>query len=71
MPTDSSPPQVTHCALDIICETAMGRSLGAQQCSDSQYVKAIYEASDLVNKRQTSPWVWDDLVYALSPGGAK
>ena len=30
--------QVTHCALDIICETAMGRSAGAQQCSDSKYV---------------------------------
>ena len=41
-------PLVTHCALDIICETAMGRAVGAQDNSDSDYVRAIYAASEYV-----------------------
>ena len=45
-------PLVTHCALDIICETAMGKSVGAQEDSDSDYVRAIYSASDIVFNRQ-------------------
>ena len=44
--------QVTHCALDIICETAMGQSINAQEESDTKYVRAIYDASDIVFKRQ-------------------
>jgi len=49
----------------------MGRSIGAQRCSDQPYVSAVYQASDLVNKRQLSPWLWPDWVFALSPLGAK
>ena len=45
-------PLVTHCALDIICETAMGRSINAQEDSDTPYVRAIYDASDIVFQRQ-------------------
>ena len=72
LPIFSPPPtQVANCALDIICETAMGRRLGAQQSSESEYVKAVCEASDLVNKRITSPWLWNDLIYSLSPMGAR
>jgi len=62
-------PIVTHCALDIICETAMGRSLNSQLCSDTEYVRAIYQASDLVFKRQTLPWLWNDLLYSITPSG--
>ena len=32
----------------------------AQEDSDSEYVRAIYEASDIVFRRQRSPWLWDD-----------
>jgi cytochrome P450 family 4 subfamily V len=64
-------PIVTHAALDIICETAMGRSINAQQCSDTDYVRAIYEASELVFVRQRSPWIWGDWAFALSPTGAR
>ncbi|ODM92964.1 Cytochrome P450 4c3 [Orchesella cincta] len=41
-------PVITHCALDIICETAMGRKVFVQQKSDSEYVKAIYRLSELI-----------------------
>ena len=72
LPIVSPPPtQINKCALDIICETAMGHSLGAQQSSESEYVKAVDEASELVNKRITSPWLWNDLIYYLSPQGAR
>ena len=33
---------ITMCALDTICETAMGQSVNAQNNEDSDYVKAIY-----------------------------
>merc|ERR1711892_675591 len=62
-------PLVTHCALDIICETAMGKSINAQANSDTDYVRAIYKASDIVFERQTSPWLWEDWLFALTPAG--
>nr|QGQ60785.1 CYP4C [Eurytemora pacifica] len=64
-------PLVTHCALDIICETAMGKHINAQGDSDSEYVKAVYESSELVNQRQLGPWLWSDFIYRLTPAGAK
>ena len=45
-------PHVTFCALDIICESAMGRNVGAQHNSESPYVKAIFQASDAIFHRQ-------------------
>ena len=47
-------PLLTHCALDIICETAMGRSINAQEDSDTPYIRAIYEADAIVCQRQRS-----------------
>ncbi|MDK2413701.1 cytochrome P450, partial [Aphanizomenon sp. 202] len=35
-------PYITLCTLDIICETAMGCKIGAQDNSESDYVKAVY-----------------------------
>ncbi|KAK2494093.1 hypothetical protein MC885_005001 [Smutsia gigantea] len=37
---------VTLCALDIICETAMGKNIGAQTNDDSEYVRAVYSYSE-------------------------
>ena len=62
-------PLVTHCALDIICETAMGKSIGAQANSGTDYVTALYAASDIIFQRQKSPWLWDDRIFAITPGG--
>ncbi|NXC92610.1 CP4V2 protein, partial [Certhia familiaris] len=60
---------ITLCALDIICETAMGRNVGAQKNKDSDYVSAIYRMSDLIQRRQLSPWLWSDFLYLLFKEG--
>ncbi|NWT51202.1 CP4V2 protein, partial [Erythrocercus mccallii] len=60
---------ITLCALDIICETAMGRNVGAQKNKDSDYVSAIYRMSDLIQRRQMSPWLWPDFLYILFKEG--
>ncbi|KAM9329052.1 cytochrome P450 4V2 [Gastrophryne carolinensis] len=60
---------VTLCALDIICETAMGTKIQAQSNSDSEYIKAIYEMSDIIHRRQKAPWLWPDFVYSRLAAG--
>ncbi|XP_054238799.1 cytochrome P450 4V2 [Indicator indicator] len=54
---------ITLCALDIICETAMGRNVDAQKNKDSEYVSAVYRMSDLIHARQKAPWLWPDFLY--------
>ncbi|XP_039270071.2 cytochrome P450 4V2-like [Styela clava] len=54
---------ITLCTLDIICETAMGKSINAQDSEDSEYVNAIYRTSSIIQERQKSPWIWSDLVF--------
>ncbi|KAF4517606.1 hypothetical protein B566_EDAN002837 [Ephemera danica] len=54
-------PFVTLCALDIICETAMGTTVNAQEKSDSLYVTSIYQR----------PWLWPDWIFKLSSPGRK
>ncbi|NWX17662.1 CP4V2 protein, partial [Aegotheles bennettii] len=60
---------VTLCALDIICETAMGKNVGAQENKDSEYVRAIYRMGDLIQRRQMSPWLWPGFVFMLFKEG--
>ncbi|XP_057698863.1 cytochrome P450 4V2-like [Corythoichthys intestinalis] len=54
---------VTLCALDIICETAMGKKVYAQSNSESEYVQSVYKMSDIISRRQRAPWFWPDLTY--------
>ncbi|KAI1887586.1 hypothetical protein AGOR_G00191830 [Albula goreensis] len=54
---------ITLCALDIICETAMGKKIYAQSNYDSEYVRCVYKMSDIITRRQRMPWYWPDLVY--------
>ncbi|XP_067890516.1 cytochrome P450 4V2-like [Heterodontus francisci] len=54
---------ITLCALDIICETAMDKKVYAQSDSDSEYIRAIYKMSDLIHRRQKMPWFWPDFLY--------
>ncbi|XP_058240637.1 cytochrome P450 4V2 [Hemibagrus wyckioides] len=54
---------ITLCALDIICETAMGKKIYAQSNQDSEYVHSVYRMSDLISKRQRKPWYWPDFAF--------
>ncbi|XP_036407558.1 cytochrome P450 4V2-like [Megalops cyprinoides] len=54
---------ITLCALDIICETAMGKKIYAQSNSDSEYVRCVYKMSDIITRRQRTPWYWPDFIY--------
>ncbi len=40
---------ITLCALDIICETAMGKPVDAQNNEESDYVKAYLKSVQLMN----------------------
>ncbi|XP_069949156.1 cytochrome P450 4c3-like isoform X2 [Cherax quadricarinatus] len=59
-------PFVTLCTLDIICETAMGCNINAQDNSDSHYVKAVYRIGALVQLRQARPWLQPNIFFRLS-----
>ncbi len=62
-------PLITHCALDIICETAMGKKINAQEKTSSDYVKAIYRMSETCQHRQLRPWLYPDIFWDLSSAG--
>ncbi|KAM3864770.1 cytochrome P450 4V8 [Diretmus argenteus] len=54
---------ITLCALDIICETAMGKKIYAQSNSESEYVQSVYKMTDIVSRRQRAPWFWPEFMY--------
>ncbi|XP_023612933.1 cytochrome P450 4V2-like isoform X2 [Myotis lucifugus] len=60
---------ITLCALDIICETAMGKNIDAQTNDDSEYVRAVYRMSDLLHRRMKTIWFWHDVLYLLFKEG--
>ncbi|XP_037382244.1 cytochrome P450 4V2-like isoform X1 [Talpa occidentalis] len=60
---------ITLCALDIICETAMGKNIGAQSNEDSEYVRAVYRMSDTIHRRMKMPWLWLDLLFFMVKEG--
>lgn len=62
-------PYITLCTLDIICETAMGESVKAQDNEDSEYVRALYRTSFVLQERQKSPWLWPDFIFYLTKHG--
>ncbi|CAH1794292.1 unnamed protein product [Owenia fusiformis] len=56
-------PFITKCALDIICDTAMGKHVNAQGNPESKYVEAVYLMSEIVHRRQKAPWHWPDILF--------
>ena len=64
-------PLITHCALDIICETAMGEDINSQEESDTDYVRAVYRSSEIVFTRMRSPWLWSDPLFNLTRLGSE
>ena len=61
---------ITACALDIICETAMGKKVGAQNITGhTPYVQAVYDMSQSILARNENPLYTNDFVYSLSSQG--
>ncbi|XP_049628391.1 cytochrome P450 4V2-like [Suncus etruscus] len=60
---------ITLCTLDIICETAMGKNIGAQVNDDSEYVHAVCRMSDLILQRIKTPWFWVDNLFFMFKQG--
>ncbi|PSN43028.1 Cytochrome P450 4V2 [Blattella germanica] len=65
-------PYINLCALDIICETAMGTDMKAQEQGEhSSYVKAVNNISHEVMQRILSPWLHPDFIFKLSPSARR
>ncbi|GLG96599.1 Cytochrome P450 4C1, partial [Gryllus bimaculatus] len=65
-------PYITRCTLDIICETAMGTPVNAQDEKDrSPYVAAIYDISELVVSRLMRPWLHPEFIYFKTKNGRR
>nr|XP_053638680.1 cytochrome P450 4C1-like [Cherax quadricarinatus] len=63
-------PYITLCTLDIICETAMGQSINAQDNNDSEYVRAVNRMTTLLLERMARPWEHSEFLFNLL-GSAK
>ncbi|GFT35166.1 cytochrome P450 4V2 [Nephila pilipes] len=60
---------VTLCSLDIICETTLGVTIGAQENSETQYIKSVSRAGDIILERMVNPFYWFDFLFYLLPPG--
>ncbi|XP_025262526.1 cytochrome P450 4C1-like [Camponotus floridanus] len=61
-------PFANNAALDVICETAMGVDVHAQE-EETKYTATIHRGSKLIIERFYRPWLWPDWLYNLvSPG---
>ncbi|KAG8177132.1 hypothetical protein JTE90_012015 [Oedothorax gibbosus] len=54
---------ITLCSLDIICETTLGVSIRAQDNKDSQYVKSVASAGEIVMERSINLFLWPDFIF--------
>ncbi|CAH0557342.1 unnamed protein product [Brassicogethes aeneus] len=59
-------PYITLCTLDIICETAMGVSINAQDKKESEYVRSVKEMCRIIVERSFSPIEMFDTLFPLS-----
>jgi len=62
---------ITLCALDIICETAMGETINAQVEINSPYLTALYEISELIMSRFRNPFLQNDFYFYKTAGGKR
>lgn len=64
-------PYLCRCTLDVIMESAMGRTIDAQNNRASDYSIAVNEILHLITHRQLAPWLYPDFLFALSPSKKK
>ncbi|GFS48652.1 cytochrome P450 4C1 [Nephila pilipes] len=64
-------PLITACTLDIICETAMGVSINAQDGRNIEYVKAVHEIGDSFMYRVIRPWLYPDFIFKWTAYGKR
>ncbi|GBM97337.1 Cytochrome P450 4V2, partial [Araneus ventricosus] len=62
-------PLVVLCTLDMVCETVMGVSIGAQTGENPKYVQAVHNLGDALLERVASPLLWPDFIFRLSRTG--
>lgn len=60
---------ITKAALDIICEAAMGVSIRAQEKGHNDYVKSVYDVTQLIMKRIMRPWLHPNFIYKHTKDG--
>ncbi|XP_062555240.1 cytochrome P450 4d2-like isoform X1 [Armigeres subalbatus] len=60
-------PMVTLCALDVICESAMGTTVNAQLNSDSEYVRAVKNMGTVVMARSFKAVARFDFSFYFTP----
>ncbi|CAG2174833.1 unnamed protein product, partial [Oppiella nova] len=66
---DDIRPVITNCALDTICETAMGVTVKAQTNVNSEYVNSLRNVLMLFLHRFLSPWLWPEFIYQITSYG--
>lgn len=59
-------PYITLCALDIICETAMGTLVDAQRNQESEYVRSVKQMCRIVIERGFSAFQQNDFFYKFT-----
>ncbi|GFS72588.1 cytochrome P450 4C1, partial [Nephila pilipes] len=62
---------MSACALDIICETAMGVSVNAQDGKNIEYMKAVHEITDSFMYRAIRPWLYPDFIFKWTAYGKR
>ncbi|VDM79711.1 unnamed protein product [Strongylus vulgaris] len=56
-------PYVKRCALDIICETAMGCHVSSQEDHDHPYVYSVQRMNELAFLHERMPWMWIPAIW--------
>lgn len=60
-------PVVTLCALDVICESAMGTKVNAQLNSESEYVRAVKNMATIAMARSYKAFARFDFTFYFTP----
>ncbi|KAK7870825.1 hypothetical protein R5R35_014414 [Gryllus longicercus] len=64
-------PLIKLLTLDIICETAMGVKMNAQNDANSAYVQAVNEITTITARRALRPWLHLDFIFYMTTPGRR